>query len=420
MRFQRLFLVAACSVTFSLPVMGQSTLDTPLTKLEPVKYHSGFIRELAERYWNLVPVSDYHHAAVKISCPTGYGGSGGIVKTDKGLFVTTNHHVIAGCENRNVNILTLDGRKITGKVIWWDQRADVAVIYHPQGLPYGFPIYDAELQPGQTVEVCGFGGPGRLVPKEDLRPFRGKVLQRQYSAAICVDAYTVSGDSGASILYDGAVCGVNWGHYDHPKGQVQGWSVGKPLSSNVDGRWLAKTLTQICSPYGCRPVIRGPGQVVIQPPANAPQPATPAQPPAAQPSGCDCDTDALKQAIIDELKGTIKGDPGPQGEQGPAGPQGPPGQSVTTEQLGAIAAAITEQLKADPSLRGEQGAPGKDGRDGKDAIVTPEQLRQAVADYFAANPQTISLALIDGNGNEIDRDTVEIGGTLKLQFEEIK
>lgn len=379
----RLSLAASllASLVLCLPVVGQ---ETPLTQLEPIKYHSGFLRDAVSRLWRIAPPKDYHQAAVKISCPTSAAGSGAIIATDKGLFVTTNHHVIEGCERSQVTILGQGGRKQVGTVIWWDSSADVAVVYAPSNqIAKGLPIYNGDVPVGQYVEVLGMGGPGRMNPDEDIRPFLGKRVLTSYSARLCVDAYTVSGDSGAAIVYQGGIVGVNWGHYHDAQNTVQGWAAGKPLASNVDGPWLARTITQqVCRPYGCAPVIIGPRvvspPVSVSPPQMRPQPQP--QPPTA---ACDCDEESIKQSIIDQLKNDLS----------LRGPQGPPGKD---------------------GMDGQEGAPGRD------AVLTPGMIEQAVADYLAANPQTISLVLFDENGNEIDRDTTTIGGELKLQFFEVQ
>ena len=378
------------------PVISQ---DTPLTKLVPIEPYvteTGFVRDAIARVWRVAKPADYHKSGVKVSCPNGNAGSGAIVRTvdDKAFVVVTNHHVIEGNEGNFVSIIAMNNTRTNAKVVWWDSRADVAVLVNTtKGVANGLPIYDGPVPIGADCEVIAFGGPGRMVPQEDIRPFLGRVIKTDYPARLCLDAYTVSGDSGSGITYQGGLVGVNWGHYGHPSVQVQGWSAGKPMASHVDGPWLARTLTQVCQPFGCRPVIRSPrivyedAPVELNPPANTTQQCEPGPP----------------------------GPQGPPGEPGPAGPPGADGRDaeVTAEQLGAIAAAITAQLKQDPALIGQQGPAGQPG-----PAPTAEQMDAAIEAWMAANQDklTISLALFNEEGVEIDRDTVPLGGTLKLEL----
>lgn len=388
-------LAAACLVWMQpWPVISQ---DTPLTKLVPITQtvETGFLRDAIARVWRVAKPADYHKSGVKVSCPNGNAGSGAIVRTvdDKAFVVVTNHHVIEGNEGNFVSIIAMNNSRTNAKVVWWDTQNDVAVLVNTtRGVANGLPIYDGPVPIGADCEVIAFGGPGRMVPQEDIRPFYGRVVQTEYPSRLCLDAYTVSGDSGSGITYKGGLVGVNWGHYGYPTVEVEGWGAGKPMASHVDGPWLARTLTQVCQPFGCRPVIRSPQTIYEDQPLEL-------EPPANATAQCE------------------PGPTGPQGEPGPVGPQGPAGKDaeVTAEQLGAIAAAITAQLKQDPSLIGPQGPAGQPG-----PAPTAEQIDAAIQNYITAHPEqfTISLALMDGNGVELDRDTVPLGGTLRLQFEE--
>ena len=421
----RLSLIAASVACLVLllpwPVSGQ---DTPLTKLVPITQtvETGFLKDAIRRLWRPARPADYHKSGVKVSCPNGNAGSGAVVKvTDNKIFcVVTNHHVIEGNEGNFVTIIGMGGVRSNARVVWWDSQNDIAVLINKTGVNNGLPLLSGRVPVGADCEVIAFGGPGRMVPEEDIRPFYGRVVQTDYPARLCLDAYTVSGDSGSGITYQGALCGVNWGHYGHPTVSIQGWQAGKPMASHVDGPFLIKVLTQICQPYGCQPVMQSPREAIVledepydtQPPSNivAEEPCPPGTPGPQGPPG-------------------PAGADGPVGSQGPEGQPGPPGPAgkdaeVTPEQLGAIAAAITAQLKQDPSLvgppgdPGPSGPPGPPGRDGNG--VTPDMINAAIDQYMIDNPDkfTISLALVDKDGVELDRDTVPLGGTLKLQFNE--
>ena len=295
------------------PVIGQDTPQTRLVPVAPPKVQTGFDAASVQRLWRIAPKAKYQKSGVKISCPTSSAGSGIVVRvTDDKIFcVLTNHHVVAGCENKMVDVIASGGQRTNAKVIWWDPRADVAVLINDvRGVENGVPIYDGEVPVGADIEVIGFGGPGRMLPDEDIRPFVGRNLGQRYSSPITVDAYTVSGDSGAGMLYGGKLCGINWGHYEHPTAQIEGWRCGKPCASNVDGRWLAKTLTQICRPFGCRPICHGP--------VGSGQEAEKGEP----------------------------GEPGRDGATGPPGPPGPPGAAgppPTDQQIENAVNAFFEQ-----------------------------------------------------------------------------
>jgi hypothetical protein len=338
--------------------------DIPETKLEAVQtgQQTGFVKDAIARLWKTVPVKSYHKAGVKISCPNGNAGSGGVIRTvdDKAFVVVTNHHVIEGNEGNFVTVIAHGNSRTNAKVVWWDAQADVAVLINTtRGVKNGFPIYNGKLPIGATVEVVAFGGPGRMIPEEDLRPFTGKIVRTQYPAAMCIDAYTVSGDSGSSILYDGAVCGVNWGHYGHPTVTIEGWQAGKPMASHVDGPWLARTLTQVCQPYGCRPVIRGPQEIILHPPIGEEQPIgdpieTPIDEPSPESNYSLSDEDINK--IVDKVAAhpnlqPIPGPPGPPGEQGPKGDSGESGAagespSLSQEQIDSIVQQVVSKIPA--------------------------------------------------------------------------
>jgi serine protease Do len=57
-------------------------------------------------------------------------GSGVIVRPDagRGLYILTNHHVVAGSAPRDVAVLLHDGRSIEPERIWVDRKADIAVL----------------------------------------------------------------------------------------------------------------------------------------------------------------------------------------------------------------------------------------------------------------------------------------------------
>ncbi|MDM4015977.1 S1 family peptidase [Roseiconus lacunae] len=215
---------------------------------------------------------------------------------------------------------------------------------------------------------------------------------------------------------------------------------------------------------GSQSVTYGP----TQPPGYAPpSPQWPAQqqpltntPPLTGPqNGCDHRLVALDDLVDvlasdDRFRGDagesgpagsqgppgLTGPQGPPGEQGPRGPQGPPGESQppTDAQIADLVSQVVAQLKSDPqfiaAVKGERGPAGEPGRGITDADLSAivaqvaEHLKSDpalqpaaiddIVDQVADKLPPISLALVDRDGRELDKDTVKLGGTLKLQFME--
>jgi len=183
-----------------------------------------------------------------------------------------------------------------------------------------------------------------------------------------MDGATVSGDSGGPILYCGKLVGINYGS-PSPAGNY-GTHEGIPVSGPMSSKATPATLTQI---------LRGCGiQCIPCSPNPTPPEVKPIQPPEQGPPG-------------------VAGPPGPQGEPGP---QGPPGRM---------------------GPQGPKGDVGPQGPPGKTSVVDEKAIQSAIDEWLEANREqfTITLALFDESGNEIDRDTVSsIGGVLRLQFVE--
>jgi len=137
-----------------------------------------------------------------------------------------------------------------------------------------------------------------------MRHFFGRRVSSSYPCSI--DAAVVSGDSGGPMIWNGAIVGVSYGAAGRAgnRGQVSGWKLTAPATSDIDGPTLGRVLTQICRPLGCVPRIIRPSQT--QPPQQ---------------------TQPIVQQGVNGKDGQQgpPGPPGKDGEQGPPGETGPPG-----------------------------------------------------------------------------------------------
>lgn len=395
-----LVLTVACAIAASAQ---EVTLDYPITRLAPIEeYKTGFDPgvNIAE-IWELAPEADYHNAVVRIQCPNGFAGSGVMVRVEpaNGIVALTNEHVVEGATD-----VSIVGRRgtVKGRVVYRDPRNDLAVVW-AEGCNAGATVPIAESLPGMgsKIELCGYGGPN---PRQMIARL-GKRIHAGYELSI--DAACISGDSGGPMLVGGQLVGINWGGPGRSTRRFAGWGLVHPATSHATPGLLQRVLTQVCGPLGCRPVIGREKEIPLCPPQNSPPPASgsssvaPSQP--SQPGALPCPCPPGKQ-----------GEPGPAGPQGPAGPKGDPGE-VTADQISAIIQAVSDNLRNDPNMRGPEGPQGPAGPSVSDA-----QLAAAIEAYFQTHPNTISLSLVDGEGRVLDRDTVPLGGELKLQFVEKK
>ena len=323
--------------------------ETPMTKMVAINAPSNavqngfYARFNGQEMWRVSPKGDHHKSIVFVTCPNSATGTGSIVSTvdNKGFFVITNHHVVEGYLGRNVSIIATNKSRSNGTVVYSNPQQDLAVIYNRNGgVKNGLPLYNGSIPVGTTIEICGMGGPSSLDPDDSLRHFYGTVVPSN-SSAISVNAYSISGDSGAPYIIDvngtKAICGVNWGHYNNPEIYINAeggpWGAGRPAASYVNGEDLVRTLTQVfyqygqCTPVTCPPSTGNPG-TPYPPPEN---PVCPPGPPGPQGPA---------------------GEPGAPGEPGPAGPPGEPGN------VGPVGPA------GEPGPPGLDGAPGQDGTPG--------------------------------------------------------
>jgi hypothetical protein len=247
----------------------------PVTKMELVapENQTGFASGNAKNVWRNSPVAEHHKAAVRVQCDqTPYAGSGVVIKTTgNGFFVLTNHHVIQG--TRTATVHSIDGGSTRTTVVFSDPKADLAVLYEAgRVFKYGLPVFDGEVPIGADVELLGFGG-----PESTLRHVLGRRVTHNYNYPLSIDTYTVSGDSGGAMVFRGGVAGINFGGpADKNWGSVAtrngNWNLTRPASSQCDGRFLRRVLTQICGRYGCSPVCVSPTTPQTPPPVSNPTP----------------------------------------------------------------------------------------------------------------------------------------------------
>jgi hypothetical protein len=206
---------------------------------------------------------------------------------------------------------------------------------------------------GSEIELIGFGGPnyGRL------RSFFGRRIQ-SYSR-VSIDAPTISGDSGAGLVWQKQIVGVNYGGPEATRSALS--SRGEPIplvypaSSSADAEFLGRWLTQICRPWGCRPQIGG---IYVNPSSPSasprgddqfyPPPSQPAQP-VNEPSEQQRDKyvilqptnlEKIKQEIIASLPKPRDGRDGKDGQRGPAGAPA----TITEQQIREIIARVAAQM----------------------------------------------------------------------------
>lgn len=388
-------LLAALMLLFVVPVSAND-LDTPLTKMAPVKapvavreakasvYQVSAVELMANR-----PLDEAAKNAVIVEQPTGGNGSyrgSGCYLGDR--FVSTANHVVPS--NTPGRVIFRDGKRHGFRVHSRDTQWDIAILEiepHPS-LP-GVPIATADVRQGETVYSMGFGS-GFRVFGGPIQGFVGN--QNGGNDWFNHRNGAVSGDSGGPVFRtNGEMVGVLWGTgggNTYASRTRRFRLLCQPLFPRL-AQWRSNRLARLGvtpqNPYASQNCPDGncplvPPQNSPSSPITYPDPVAPTDTPQA---GCNCDQEAVIAAIIDRIKNDPELLERIKGEAGPPGPQGPPGATGT---------------------RGEQ--------------PSESDLSLALRKYISENQDefNISLALVNEDGVEIDRDTVSLGGTLKLQL----
>ena len=306
--------------------------------------------------WRWSQAAEHHNAVVKVQAGRS-GGTGWILDTtsDSDVYVVTNHHVIEGQQFARVENKMLRGG---GSIVASSQSLDLALIRIPNAkAPHSLPVWGDVVSPGNEVEVVGVGGPdGKL-----LRPMIGKAMTGNR-----VDLAVVSGDSGAPMIYEGGVCGVNWGatgqiKYARADSRGSAWNMVHPAESRVNGPELAQWLTQYCRPWQPR-IIGGGGNAQFYPPQGGAIIQQPAQCPPGQPGKDGKDGRGIASLGIQdgilivqytdgqtEAVGQLpKGRDGTDGKDGKDGAPGAPGRDATEVDPEELAAKIQPLLDPIP------------------------------------------------------------------------
>jgi len=308
--------------------------------------------EATTQLWDWSPKAEHQKAAVRIRHGSA-GGSGVCIWTNgETLVVLTAAHVVEG--PGLTRIYWKDGKTTLGSVIGSDKFNDVAVIQCKfKGRVTTIPLASQPPPEGVKVEILGFGG-----PQDTLRRFYGKVIGT--GDRISAQAYLLSGDSGAGMIYKGTVVGIIRGGPYLSQGIIdargQNWSLVHP-AGGASCRPIA-ALVGRCAPFCVRP----------------PSPPRSAYPPV--------------------------GDPLPE-------------PVVNTVDYELLAQKVLELLAEDARFKGKDGVPGKDGKDGASLELDLDTLSKEVDKRLP--PLTIQI--VDRHGKVLSSESRRLGEKLQILFQ---
>ena len=427
-----------------------------------------FLQRIRNRMiWRWQRPQSYHSAAVMVRV-SGGAGSGVIVRVSGNrCIVLTCEHVLEG-NNGTATVTFLDGTHSNARVLSSWREYDVAglLVERPPAWAVGLPLASKNTPVNSPIEVMGFGGP----KYGDFRPFV-TVNQTSQNSAIELDAPSIPGDSGAGMVWNGGIVGIQFGAIAEMRPVKHfGVPLVYPASSKGNPEVLSQFVTQICSPMGMQPIYcdpqvqidiqgRNPSQNQMQefyPPSNWEyqpqvqpqiQPQYPQQPPALNPPvvnqgqvSSNPSAEEIAQAISNSLRECLadlkgekgeKGDRGERGERGDVGPQGlrGPAGEMSEQQLVALSQSIAEQVykqvQADVSsqVASQVAVQLQDGSkfvsDKLQANIIAA-IKDALPEMILASLPDTEVYMIDGSTREvIDRDTYAPGKPIMLDFQKV-
>lgn len=384
--------------------------ETPVTRLLPVA-GQGFVEVSLNQASQNPSLNSALANVVEVLAPDpGRNSSSkgsGVYLGDR--YVLTAWHVIKDLNGGGGTVVFRDRGVVPYRVYLSDGLQDQALleISTPHPTLVGVEMELANPVQGQQVYSAGFGRGFRVFGG----PVRGFASNSGgQSEWLFHHNGAVPGDSGGPVFTTaGRLLGCLWGSANN---QTYGTTPSrtavfvKPLfprlaqwrANRIAGKIAGIAIEPGCSTGQCPPSIGG-----SRPVQAIPDPVP---------------SDGEMQLNFPNGKPGPPGPAGPQGERGPAGVDGKDGvdgQSVTTEQLAAIAAAITQQLKNDPSLKGPKGDRGEAGS------ITDQQLaeikRQVLAEIKFPDRR---IMLVDGStGEVIDDETYKPGEPIVLDFQRV-
>lgn len=359
------------------------------------------------------PPAPHHAAVVRVTVSSGGMsaiGSGCYVDVGGVKGVLTANHVVS--DPGKVQVHWSDGTQTTGTVTGDATGADLAMILTEHATVQPLTMADRPPQPGEWVELCGYGGAGagstaRLRhwwgTLNDTRAWDGR--GNAYADYHCA---VIQGDSGGTVLDTShRVVGVIASGKGEPIASVGGamafsgtggpaYDVVYQFTSRVSRRFgvgIGIFGGSSCGPSGCGPAYGGGNNGWAYPPqAQQPRPVPRPQPvPQPAPPMVEIDYAKIADQLAkdDRFRGPA-GPPGPAGS-GPPGPQGPPGPGPTEAQ---IFASVEAWVDANPDKLAELIAPKLppiyfrkiDASTGKE-ITAPEPVQLGEGFTFYLHPQ---------------------------------
>ena len=147
-------------------------------------------------------------------------GSGVIVSAQG--YVLTNNHVVEGADS--IELVTADGRRLTGKIVGTDPDTDIAVLkVNADNLPAITLGNDEQLQVGDAVLAIGnpFGVTNTVTSGIVSALGRNRLGINEYENFIQTDAAINPGNSGGALIdSNGNLIGINTAIYSRTGGTM--------------------------------------------------------------------------------------------------------------------------------------------------------------------------------------------------------